>query len=239
MPDSANLGTVMITGGAKRVGREIAQTLAAKGYTIALHYNHSEAEAQALAAELGAQCNLFQADLQSYNALESLIQDVLKKHPDCHTLINNASLIERISFAETDEAVFDRQMGINFKAPFFLTQFFAQYAKDGNVINILDTAITDHKTSSFAYLLAKKSLHAFTLMAAQELGPRIRVNGICPGIILSANTAEDHYRTKLTPTLPLRKTGEVTEVIDTIQYLMASEYLTGQCIFVDGGESLV
>ncbi len=236
---TSQVGTIMITGGAKRVGRAIAQALSAKGYSIALHYNHSEAEAKTLAKELNTPCSLFQADLQHFEQLEPMMQAVFHQHPDCHTLINSASLIERISFKDTDETVFDRQMDINFKAPFFLTQFFAKHATQGHVINILDTAITDHKTSSFAYLLAKKALSAFTQMAAQELGPDIRVNGICPGIILPANEAEEHYRAKLASTLPLRKTGDVEQVIDAVQYLMKSTYLTGQSIFVDGGESLV
>jgi pteridine reductase len=236
---------VIITGGAKRVGAAMAVYFAGKGFDIALHYNTSQNEALALQNEIkktGVACEIFAHDLGDSKGLTKLIDSIHSKMPHCNTLINNASIFERCEFMETDEALFDRQFAINFKAPFFLTQEFARkFGKNpgANVINILDTDIEKNPTSHFAYLLSKKALADFTKMAAISLGPEIRINGVCPGILLPSNELDEEYMVRLAKTLPLRKTATVEQVVSITYELANNPALTGQLLFIDGGKNVL
>ena len=233
---------VIITGGAKRVGATMSRYFAAKGYDVAIHYNASDAEAKKLQSEiagLGVACQVFSLDLHDSKAIPGFMQAIYDAMPNCTALINNASVFERATFLETDEALFDRQMDINFKAPFFLTQSFAKMFGKGCVINILDTDISQTQGSHFAYLLSKKTLAEFTVMAARELGPHIRVNGVCPGIMLPSDDLDHAYMHKLTTVLPLQKLGGVEQVAHTSWWLIDNAAMTGQMIFVDGGQHIL
>lgn len=236
-------GTVFITGGARRVGRALSLVLAREGYNIALHYHHSREEAKSLADEIhntGKQCNLYQCDLADTPSIKPMIQQVFADFPDCNVLINNASLFKRSPFLETDEAMFDQHFDLNLKAPFFLTQYFADLCKQGQVINMLDSYISKHKTPYFAYLLSKKALYDFTKMAAVTLGPSIQVNGISPGIITELpQDNEPSLLERKRLSLPLQCAPKVEYIISAILQLLNSEYLTGQIINVDGGEYLL
>jgi len=232
----------IITGGAKRIGAAIARHFASNGYDIALHYNTSKTEAVALQKEIrtpGVDCQLFQQDLQKIPSLDPLIQKIHATMPHCTALINNASLFERATFMETDEALFDRQFTANFKAPFFLSQSFARHFAKGSIINLLDTDIAHTQGSHFAYLLSKKSLAEFTMMAARALGPHIRVNGVCPGIMLPSNELDEAYIEKLSKSLPLGQVGLVEQAASSCLWLCENSFVTGQFLFCDGGQHLL
>ena len=156
---------VIITGGAKRVGAAMAKYFAAKNFDIALHYNHSKNDAQALQSEIkamGVACEIFAHDLADCKGLAGLIGNIHSKMPNCNALINNASVFERAELLETSEELFDRQFAVNLKAPFFLTQSFSKIFTKGCVVNVLDTDIAQIQTSHFAYLLSKKTFSDFT-----------------------------------------------------------------------------
>ncbi len=232
---------VIITGGARRVGAALVRHFAANGYDVALHYHTSEAEAKKLQAELekkGKNILLFSHDLFGISGIPSLINDIHQAMPHTSVLVNNASVFERATMMETDEALFDRQMDMNFKAPFFLTQAFAQAFGKGSVINMLDTSITRTEGSHFVYLLAKKALGEFTRMAARELGPDIRVNGVCPGIVLPSNELDENYMVRREKQLPLRKVASLEQVAAAARWLCEAD-VTGQTVFVDGGEHVL
>ena len=233
---------VIITGAAKRVGAALALHFARNGYDIVLHHHTSKQDAQALAKEieaLGAGCQLFAHDMQDIKGIPALIQSIQKAMPHCAALINNASVFERATLMETDEALFDRQLDINFKAPFFLTQAFARTFAKGCVINMIDATIKQTLGSHFAYLLSKKALAEFTLMAARELGPHIRVNALCPGILLPSDDLDLPYMERLSKEVPLRKLGTPEQVSHAAYMLCEHEAITGQMIYIDGGEHLV
>ncbi len=234
-------GTAIITGGAKRVGKAIALHLAGLGYDIALHYHRSKADAESVRDEviaLGRACTLHGCDLADPASYANFMAEVMEAHDAPRVLVNNASIFERVAFMDTTEDVFDRHMGINFKAPFFLTQAFTKVATQGCVVNIIDTNITNNHGAYFAYMLSKKVLYDFTRMAAKDLAPGIRVNGICPGTMLeSANTSADQVVTKGKNT-PLGQAPTPEQLCDTLEYLIHSDYLTGECIFVDSGQKL-
>lgn len=233
---------VLITGGGKRVGAVLCELFAKNGYDVALHYNVSEKEAREVKKQiesLGAKCELFQADLADISKLPALIASVKKKFPHCDALINNASIFERAGFLQTDEALFDRQVGVNFKAPFFLTQAFAQKFDKGSVVNILDTDIAQTQGSHFIYLQSKKMLADFTQMAARELGPNIRVNAVCPGSMMAANDTDAAYIHKLQEKLPAKRRPTAHELAESALFLCQNSSITGQLLFIDGGQHLL
>jgi len=232
----------LITGSAKRVGRAIALHFAERGFDIALHYNHSKDDAEQTASDiraLGVGCKLFPADLASHAALAPLVSLVHTAFPNLSVLINSASTFDAGRFMESDIALYQKEFAINTQAPIFLTQAFAKIVKQGAVVNMLDTMITNNKHSCFFYLLSKKTLAEFTKMAAVECAPNIRVNGVCPGYILPGGEWNDEYKKRLEPTLPLQKTASLYDVAEAVYSLATNSAITGQFLFIDGGEHLL
>lgn len=235
-------GTVLITGGAKRIGRAMALTLAGAGYNIIIHYNKSKDEAKQTKEEvekLGAICGLVQADLDDSKQYKSMMEKAFTLFPSCNILINNASIFERGSFLETTEELFDRHMNINFKAPFFLSQAFSKCCRNGLIINVLDSYITKETGAYYAYLLSKKSLYSFNRMAAKALAPHIRVNGIAIGTTEISKNLKGGDLKKKRDTLPLKQEVKVKHVTHTMMDIINNHYITGQCVFVDGGDHLL
>ncbi len=231
----------LVTGAAKRIGREIALALAADGFDIALHYGHSENEAEEVAERIrsgGRQCELFQADLTFTDDVLSLVPEIFDVFPGCKLLVNNASIFHRISFLETTSENFDDFFNIHVKAPFFLSQQFASYCAVGDIINILDTKVTQNLDAFFSYVLSKKTLYELTHMAAKALGPEIRVNAVAPGIILPSKESSNEDLNRMSQKLPLKRKGSVEDIISAVRFLINHPYLTGECLFVDGGEHL-
>jgi pteridine reductase len=234
-------GAAIVTGGAKRIGRSIALGLADLGYDIALHYLHSLEEAQSVASDIGkkgVQCHLFKCDLDQIDDVLEFMPKVFERFPECNLLINNASIFEKARLMDTDTEILDRFLNINFKAPFFLSRDFARYCQEGQIINILDTKISKEGVSYFAYALTKKALHEFTRMAAKALAPRIRVNGICPGMILPSKDLSEAEFEKLSLKIPVRRKGDPQSVVSAVRFLIENSFVTGDCIYVDGGEHL-
>ncbi len=231
----------MVTGAARRIGRQIALSLAERGFDIALHYHQSEEEARRTADEiaaLGAQCVLFKADLSDMAQVRELLPSVHSRFGGLELLVNSASIFERGGLLEMEEPFFDRNFTINFKSAVFLTRDFARLCRKGNVINMLDTKITKPSHELFAYTLSKKALAAFTMMAAAELAPDIRVNGICPGPILPPPGQPAEMLQKQIPKVPLRRLGSPKIIADAVLTLLDNDYITGQVLFVDGGQHL-
>ncbi|NCY25814.1 MAG: SDR family oxidoreductase [Alphaproteobacteria bacterium] len=236
-----NQRAVLITGAAQRVGAAMALHFAQNGYDIALHYNLSQSAAGRIKKDieqLGARCVLLRHDMQDIAGIANFMREVRAQMPYCTALVNNASVFDRASFQETDEAFLDRQFTVNFKAPFFLTQAFSREFTEGCVINMLDSEISGTQGSHFAYLLSKKALADFTAMAARQLGPYMRVNAICPGILLPSNELDAAYIDRLSGDLPQRRVGTLEEVVSAALWLAQSP-VTGQFIYIDGGQQLL
>lgn len=234
-------GTALVTGGARRIGRSIALSLAENGFRIALHYRSSLGEAKEVARNIekkGMECHLFSCDFNDMVDVPKLIPKVFERFPDCNLLVNNASQFERACLMDTDLDLFDRHFNVNFKTPFLLSRDFARYCREGQIINILDTKISGTLIEYFVYTLTKKSLFEFTKLAAKELGPRIRVNAVSPGLILPSALQSKEDFEKMGSRIPLRRKGDMENVVSTIRFFIENRFITGECIFVDGGEHL-
>lgn len=234
--------TALITGGAKRLGREFALFLADQGYNIALHYNSSKDEAESVASEIrlkDRKCRIYQADFATRDGSSRLIEKVAVDFGEIDLLLNSASVMQRATLKDTDGQLFDLMMNVNFRTPYFLTRDLANRENSAHVINILDTRIVKNQFVFSAYLLSKKMLAEFTKMAALELSPNIRVNGIAPGLILPADTESTEYLAKLINKNPQKRTGLSENLLLAIKYLIQNHFVTGEILFVDGGESLI
>ena len=232
----------LITGGGKRLGKAISLSLAERGYDIAIHYNRSDKEAKETAdliREKGRKCEIFQSNLSDISQVRSLIPTVFEVFPQCSILVNSASIFENIGFNDVTEEIFERDFNTNFKAPFFLSQDFSKGDDAELIINMLDMRINKIETEHFTYNLTKKALRDFTLMAAKALGPKIRVNGICPGPILPPPDKDIKYLEQIAKNTPLEKPGNPDYIITAVKYLLDNSFVTGQCLFVDGGQHLI
>lgn len=232
----------LVTGGAKRIGKELALELAKQGYDIALHYHTSAQEAEATADKIrlmGQKCECFHADLTDAKVLAPLVESAFTAFPYLNVLINNASIFERCSFADTTIDRFDRHMALHVRTPFFLSQSFAKQCNNGQIINIIDSHITKNHSPYFVYLLSKKALKDVTEMLALECGPKIRVNAVCPGITEISIDLDPDYVDRIQKNLPLQAVVPIEHITQAVMQCIESEYLTGQCIFVDAGEQLL
>lgn len=238
---SESRGAALITGGARRIGAAIARALARNGFDIVLHYWTSYDAAVALAREIdamGRRCELLRSDLNDERETATLIERADRLLPEINLLINNASVFERAGLTETDRNLFDRHFNVNFKAPFFLVQDFCKNNRTGHVINMLDSRVTKTEGSHMAYTLAKKALFEFTRLAAKELAPAIRVNGISPGLILPPSGEGKDYLEAKSAGIPLKSVGNTRDLTSAVLYLIESSFVTGECLFIDGGEHL-
>jgi NAD(P)-dependent dehydrogenase (short-subunit alcohol dehydrogenase family) len=237
----------LITGGAKRIGREIALELASKGYDIAISYNSSKKEALNLAQEIIAtkkvKCEIFQADLTDKEAAKKLIEDVLNKFPDLNLLINSASIFNKSNIFDIEQL--DENFALHFHCPLILSQEFAKNVasralKNAQIINFLDKNITRFDTKYFYYLLSKKLFAELTKMMALQLAPEVRCNGIAPGFILEDKflQKDEEMAQKIIKKIPLNKKGNVGNILKAINYLIANEFVCGEILFVDGAASL-
>lgn len=235
---------VLITGGAKRLGRALALALAASGYRIVIHCNESVEQAKRLVEELAVQgfdSAYIQGDLSKTDTLEPLFSQAVQVFGQVDHLINNASLFPSRTMDETDLALFEQVMAVHSTAPFFLTKELYRHLKArasrGSVVNMLDTKLSSPAASRPAYYCAKGSLAYQTKALAVALGPTLRVNAVSPGLVLS--NGEDAYFAKIRQQLALKATGSARDICQAVSYLLEASFVTGIELCVDGGQRLL
>jgi pteridine reductase len=237
---------LLITGGARRVGAEIARTLHGAGASVLLHYRTSAAEADALAAELNrarsGSVALHAADLRGADFAESLVAAAVRAFGGIDILVNNASSFYPTPVGTITAAQWDDLVGSNLRAPLFLSQAAAPSlrARQGLIVNMVDIhglrPLRDHPV----YCAAKAGLAMLTRSLARDLGPDIRVNGVAPGPVLWPEQALDPaLQAEIIGKTALKRTGTPRDVARTVLFLAQdAPYITGQIIAVDGGRSI-
>ena len=237
--------TVLVTGGATRVGAAIGRTLHAAGAHLAIHYRHSASHAEQLKIELEAlrpgSVTLVQADLLDTAALPALVDQVVAASGRLDVLVNNASSFYPTPVGEATAEQWADLMGTNAQAPFFLAQAAATQLKAhrGCIINLVDIhAERPHKRHTL-YSMAKAANAMLVKSLARELAPEVRVNGVAPGAILwPENFFEDEDRLAVLARIPLGRPGTPQDIADTVAFLVRADYMTGQILAVDGGRSV-
>ncbi|MBY4676065.1 pteridine reductase [Marinobacterium arenosum] len=237
----------LITGGARRIGAEIARQLHRQGYRVLIHYRHSEQDAQALATELNQaqpdSARLLQANLTEMAAIEPLARQALTAFGRLDLLVNNASSFFPTPLADSSQAQWDELINANLRAPYFLTAALSDALSEagGCVINLIDIHAQRALPGYPIYSIAKAGLQMMTLSLAKELAPAVRVNGVAPGPILwpEAEAALDlSQKEKVVDKTLLGRTGTAGEIAEAVGYLAGARFVTGQILAVDGGKSL-
>ncbi len=233
--------TALITGAAKRIGREIAIALAKSGANIVIHYRTSAKDAQELHSQLASYdvgSWALKADFDNKEDYETLIQRTVQTAGRLDILINNASVFLSSTLGNLDFAMLTKNMRVNAWAPLVLIRDFARTVERGKIINLLDARIFGCDRSHVAYSLSKHALHLLTRMAAVEFAPYITVNAVAPGLILPPFGKDEDYLNRLAQTIPLKKHGKPADIAEAVIYLLKSDFVTGQVIYVDGGRHL-
>ena len=237
---------ILITGAAKRIGKEMALSFFNKGWDIVIHYNSSKEEAEALADQMNSERNnsamLVQANLDNTNEVENLVKKILSKNRSIDALINNASTFYPTPIGTFSEENWNALMGSNLKAPLFLIQsFYKELEKNkGFIINVTDINVDRALVNHSIYLAAKSGLQTLTKSLAKELAPNIRVNAIAPGAILEPPNTDwtAEQKNNIINAVPMRRMGTEKDIVDAAIYLSEAEYVTGQILNIDGGKSL-
>ncbi len=239
-----SLGTALITGGAKRLGKAIALNLAQNGYDIVIHCNNSWQDGETLqkiVLQMGRKCQIIQANLLQKSEVQQMVKK-MQEIKNWNLLINNASIFHQSRFLTSEAEDLENNFTIHLKVPAILSQALAKNCKinqiSGNIINMIDKNITRFETKYFNYILSKKSLAELTKMMALELAPQIRVNGIAPGFLSSVDDNPDFANEKLLTSIPLKKKASEANILLGLNYLLDNDFLTGEILFIDGGASL-
>ncbi len=235
----------LVTGGAQRLGKAFALTLASMGYDLVLHYHKSEAAAQQAKAELeacGVKIHLLRADLTQPDQIQRLFSELdFILHNSLFTLlVNSASLMPVGDPRDLDLQDWDSALDLNLRAPFLLAQQAAKRMTGGGlIVNISDVGAQKAWSRYPSYTVSKAGLESLTKVLARSLAPSIRVNAIAPGLVLPSDVVTPEQWDKLVEKLPLKRAATPDEITSTLEFLINNKYVTGQTIVVDGGYSLV
>jgi NAD(P)-dependent dehydrogenase (short-subunit alcohol dehydrogenase family) len=240
----ASRGAALITGGARRLGRALVAAAAVAGFDVAIHVRAVDDDAEAAAAEVrakGRKAQIFACDLRREATTVALVGEVEAELGPVTLLVNSASVFEHDAFAGMNRASWDAHMETNLRAPLVLAQTFARRlpaGRQGLIVNILDQRVLRPTPAFFSYSLSKAALWDATRLLAQELGPRIRVNGIGPGPTLpSIHQDQAAFDAEAAATL-LQRAVDPADVAQALTYLIDATAVTGQMIAVDSGQHL-
>ncbi len=239
--------TILITGGSKRVGAEIARLMHADGANLMIHYRSSAKEARALQDELNAvrenSVALIQADLLDTPVLPSLVSQTVATFGKLDVLVNNASSFYPTPVGTIAEKDWVDLMGSNLKAPMFLSQAAAPELKKhyGCIVNITDIHADRPMKSYLVYSVAKAGLVGLTKSLARELAPNVRVNGVAPGPIMWPEDNADFdevSRQRIVSHTMLKRAGNPSDIAHAVRFFIEdAPFVSGQILAVDGGRS--
>lgn len=241
MLDSLQGQTALVTGAAQRLGRAISLALAEAGVNVVIHYHRSADEAEALRRELevlGVGAWTVVADLGRPEEYQTLVTRALAAAGTLDILVNNASIFPRATLADVSWNDLLASLEVNAWAPFVLSREFHQHVGHGAIINLLDTRVQGYDWAHVAYILSKHALAVLTRMTALEYAPAIRVNAVAPGLILPPPGQDESYLQRLHDTVPLKRHGSAADIAAAVRFLLQSDFVTGQVLFVDGGRHL-
>ncbi len=234
----------LVTGGAKRLGRAMALTLAEAGFDVAIHYATSADDAQATIAEItarGRRAVALRADLAREAEVAALMPAATAALGPIGVLVNNASTFERDEWHDATRTSWDMHIEPNLRAPFVLTQALAAALPqdaEGVVVNLLDQRVWSLTPHFVSYTVSKAGLWALTQTMALALAPRIRVNGIGPGPALPSPRQSREQFDRQCASVPLKRGTSPEEVARALIGILAMPSMTGQMIALDGGQHL-
>lgn len=240
---SLNDKRVLITGAARRIGRELAIAVAQAGGDVIIHYGHSQDEAQNLVEAilaLGRKAFLLQADLSDPAQVEALIPRA-SEYGHLYALVNNAAIFEPLSWHNTTLEDWNQHLMVNLTTPFLLSQAFARLlpsGETGRIVNLLDWRALRPGADHLPYTTSKSALAALTRSLAIALAPHISVNGLALGAVIPPN--EGDMPPNILKNTPAGRWADLDEVGQALIFLLdGPAYITGEIIHIDGGRHLV
>ena len=233
----------VVTGGAHRLGRDLALFLAAKGYSIVVHCHESSKAAQKTADEivaLGVQAYVVCGDLKDPVQISRLFETIDSTDSPLRVFINSAAVMEPVGLLDVEFEDFDSTIDLNLRAPMMCAKNAAKRMEAGAVIvNISDVGARKNWVGFPVYVISKAGLESFTRLLARVLAPKIRVNAIAPGLVYRSDSMGSEEWDRLVARIPLGRSAKPSEITSALDYLLKNEYVTGQTIVVDGGYSLL
>ncbi|MCU4119579.1 SDR family oxidoreductase [Variovorax sp. N23] len=241
--------TVLVTGAAKRLGREIALALADGGWQVAVHYRHSADEARQTAADCAARAGLpsamVSADLADEAQARELVPQVVAQFGRLDALVNSASLFEHDDAASIGFASLEAHLRTNTAAPILLAQALHTHLlsrgaeAQGAVVNLLDQKLWNQNPDFLSYTLSKAALEAANTMLALALAPQLRVVGVAPGLTLTSHMLSEEKFRSLHSASPLGRSSTAADVAATVRFALENSSITGTTLLVDGGQHLM
>ncbi len=257
---------VLITGAAKRLGREIALTLAKNGWRVAVHYRSSEQDAINTIANLAINTKAtaekegvsslndtnhakFQCDLSEESAVRALLPQVIAHFGRVDAVVNNAAIFEHDAAATFSYSAMQKHLATNTGAAIVLSQALCAHVSErqkagdttaqGAVVNLLDQKLWNQNPDFFSYTLSKAALEAANTMLAMALAPWVRVIGVAPGLTLTSHMISDEKFQELHKISPLGRSSTAQDVADAVRFALENRAITGTTLLVDGGQHLM
>lgn len=238
--------TALVTGGARRLGFAIAESLAARGVNLIIHYNRSRAEAlaaeRALGEKYGVSVKLFQADFCDIEKLEAKTRKLVSEEA-IDILINNASSFYKTPFGTVSLEAWDDLIKSNLTGPFFLTQIIGSAmikASGGKIINIADWSATRPYKDYLPYSIAKAGVITLTQILAKTLAPSVQVNAISPGTVLFSEQFSAEIERTIINRTPLKRIGEPEDIVRAVLFFLeGTDFATGANLVIDGGQFIL
>ena len=241
---------MLVTGAGKRLGREIALTLARAGWQVAVHHRHSHSEAEQTAIDCnavnpnGPPAMVCFADLSVEASVRDLVPAVVAQFGVLDAVVNSASIFEHDSAETVDVASFQMHWMANTAAPVLLAQALHQHVvgcggQDGVVVNLLDQKLWNPNPDFFSYTLSKAALETANTLMAQALSPQLRVVGVAPGLTLTSHMLSDEKFAELHRQSPLGRSSTPEDVAATVAFALSNRSITGTTLLVDGGQHLM
>jgi NAD(P)-dependent dehydrogenase (short-subunit alcohol dehydrogenase family) len=236
----------LVTGAAKRLGREIALALAASGWQVAVHYRSSAEDAIKTAADcarLSGAAASFDADLADEAAVRGLLPRVVAHFGRVDAVVNSASTFEHDSAASFGFASLDKHLHSNTGAAILLAQALHAHVSarsaSGAVVNLLDQKLWNQNPDFFSYTLSKAALEAAGTMLAMAMAPQVRVVGVAPGLTLTSHLLSDEQFEARHKLSPLGRSSTPADVAAAVKFALENASITGTTLLVDGGQHLM
>ena len=241
--------TVLVTGAARRLGREIALGLAAAGWQVAVHYRGSAEDAAktvancAQLAPASARFEAFPADLDDEVAVRALLPRVVERFGSVDAVVNNASMFEHDSVDSFGYASMTAHLRVNAGAPILLAQALHAHllprGGSGVVVNLLDQKLWNQNPDFVSYTLSKAALEAATTMLALALAPQVRVVGVAPGLTITSHLLPEEKFRRLHQLSPLGRSSTPDDIVTAVRFALENSSITGTTLLVDGGQHLM
>ena len=241
--------TVLVTGAARRLGREIALGLARAGWQVAVHYRGAPEDAASTVADCrglaapGLGFDLFDADLNDEAATRLLVPRVVERFGALEAVVNSASMFEHDSIGTFGYAALASHLRVNAAAPVVLAQALHSHlvscGGSGAVVNLLDQKLWNQNPDFVSYTLSKAALEAATTMLALGLAPQVRVVGVAPGLTITSHLLPQARFEQLHKLSPLGRSSTPEDVVAAVKFALENQSITGTTLLVDGGQHLM